>query len=231
MQKRANLGLQYEQVCIDKTKNGIGVNGSIVMSQRVSKENNGTRIRNGAKLPYIKGAETSKCHANNDELSINRRSEGTFTSVLVQRDTTHYIFNCRARLQNILEKADTSHGINQLLCAISLSGNNLVFHCSLHHQINISLKDVLKSRTSIKEDLETPVDHKKARLDQKIDNAFSRLKIVSQSRAKDKQRHNAISTGSEAGKPPRSAGSGSPNQSSESWYWEERWLSCQSVPP
>jgi len=133
------------------------------MSQYVSKENNGTRIRNGAKQPFVKSAKPSRCLANHDELSFDRRSEGTRTSVFAQRDTPQYIFNRRVRLKDILQKVDTSCGIDQLLSAINLSGNSFVFHRSLNHQINISLKDIPKGRTCIKEGVETLGDLQRAK--------------------------------------------------------------------
>lgn len=47
------------------------------MSKQISKINDRTRAGYGAKQPFIEDTDPSKCLANNDELSLDSRSDGT----------------------------------------------------------------------------------------------------------------------------------------------------------
>ena len=62
-----------------------------------------TRIGYGTKQTFVKGTDPSKCLTNNDELTLDSRSHGTLTSVFIQRDAAHYVFNRITGFQNILQ--------------------------------------------------------------------------------------------------------------------------------
>jgi guanylate kinase len=75
--------------------------------------------------------------------------------------------------------ADTSRAIDQFLCSINLASNNLVLHRSLHHQVNVGLENIPKRLASVKKDMEALGDFQWAKLNKKVNIAFSRYEILS----------------------------------------------------
>jgi len=75
--------------------------------------------------------------------------------------------------------ADKSTAIDQLLCSINLAGNNFVLNRPLHHQVNVGLEDTPKRLASVMIDMESLDDFQRAKLNKKVNIAFSRPKILS----------------------------------------------------
>ena len=73
------------------------------MSKQISEINDRTRVRYSTKQAFVKDADPAKRLTNNDELSLDSRSHGTLASVLIQRDTAHYVFNRVTGIKDILQ--------------------------------------------------------------------------------------------------------------------------------
>jgi hypothetical protein len=76
--------------------------------------------------------------------------------------------------------ADKSCAIKQLFCSINLTGNHLVPDRSLHHQVHVGSENFPKRLTRVKIDMEALGDFQRAKLNKKVNIAFSRPKVLSQ---------------------------------------------------
>ena len=68
--------------------------------------------------------------------------------------------------------------VDQLLGAINLCSNDLVLHSTLHHQVNVILKDLAKRLARIQVGVEALGDLHRAKLNQQINIAFPWFEVV-----------------------------------------------------